>query len=86
MLIPEKISSANKEQHKGSLEEIGYPEEISAFIDEHERKNILDISRKFHNAHNIYNDAEDLPIDQAVTGIANRFLESIRDAKKKRLY
>lgn len=38
MLIPEKISSANKEQHKGSLEEIGYPEEISAFIDERERK------------------------------------------------
>ncbi|WP_353287186.1 hypothetical protein [Wolbachia endosymbiont (group B) of Gerris lacustris] len=85
MLIPEKISSANKGQHKGSLEEMGYTEEISAFIDEHERKNILDISREFHNAHNIYNDSEDLPIDQAVAEIANRFLESIRDAKKKKV-
>ncbi len=96
MLILEQVESLGKKE----LEQQGYSHStehpkgtrglqsntvMQECVDERMKQDILDISRKISNAHNSYNDAENLPIGEAVTNVANGFLESIKDAKEKKV-
>ncbi len=72
-----------QESQKRSHKKMECLEEMSDFIDERMRKDISDISREISQAHDSYNDAEELPIGEAVANVANGWLESIKNAKKK---
>ncbi len=90
MLILEQVECVSKEklEQLGSSEETGKLQSstlIKECIDEHMRQNISAISHKISQAHDSYNDAEELPISEAVANVASEWLESIKNAKEKKV-
>ncbi|WP_411131582.1 hypothetical protein [Wolbachia endosymbiont of Tettigetta isshikii] len=50
------------------------------------KQDISAISHEISQAHNSYNDAEELPIGEAVANVASEWLESVRRAKRRMSY
>ncbi|WP_250296686.1 hypothetical protein [Wolbachia endosymbiont of Oedothorax gibbosus] len=90
MPILEQVECVSKEklEQLGSSEETGKLQSstlIKECIDDHMRQNISAISHKISQAHGSYNDAEELPISEAVANVASEWLESIKNAKEKKV-
>ncbi|WCR58146.1 hypothetical protein [Wolbachia endosymbiont of Ctenocephalides felis wCfeJ] len=96
MPILEHIKTADSKK----LEQLGYPYKIEhpketgnlqsntlmqKCIDERMKQDISAISREISQAHNSYNDAEELPIGEAVANVASEWLKSVRRAKEKKV-